>query len=465
MTRAPAVSIVIPTYNGRAHLEECLHSLHALNYPSDRREIIVVDNGSTDGSVEYVKASYQGVTVVRNEKNMGFAGPCNQGAECSQSEYLAFLNNDTRVDSEWLNELTRLVDSPDIDAEKVVCAAGKIVSWDGRILDYDGGIMNFHGHGHHVGMGQPASAGSSHEQPTLFACAASMLIRRDVFFEVGGFDADYFAYFEDVDLGWRLWLLGFQVLYCPTAVVYHRGQGTSALSQADRKRLLERNGLFTIFKNYSDALLDRTLLPALSLATKKASLDTEFSTSYLDAINEFFASLDQLRLKRRDIQRRRAVEDSAILPLFREPFRPSFYDVNYWTLQRKLVHSFGLDGTFFKEGGLMKEQLIGYEHLIEDLYRLQREAEGVHRTQLAEARQEGDALRRRVGELDALVQDRDGRLAETRDRVSALEAQIQLQEHVIQTSMRRLDEFLEEQSRRLSTRIVNFLFWTKRPRP
>ncbi|HZY31190.1 MAG TPA: hypothetical protein VFF86_06060, partial [Candidatus Methylomirabilis sp.] len=239
----------------------------------------------------------------------------------------------------------------------------------------------------------------------------------------------------------------------------------------------------------------------------KASLDPEYSTSYLDAINEFFASLDQLRLKRRDIQRRRTVEDSAIFPLFREPFRPSFYDVNYWTLQRKLVHSFGLDGTFFKEGSLMKEQLIGYEHLIEDLYRLQREAEGVHRTQLAEARQEGDALRRQVGELDALVQARDGQLAEahreaealrgrvaelepqlaeahreaealrgrvaelepqlaeTRDRVSALEAQIQLQEHVIQTSMRRLDEFLEEQSRRLSTRIVNFLFWAKRPRP
>jgi len=488
----PTVSIIIPTYNGRVHLEECLRSLHALNYPPDRREVIVVDNGSTDGSVEYLKTSYPDVMIIQNEKNMGFAGPCNQGAGCSQSEYLAFLNNDTRVDSKWLNELTRSIESPRVDAEKVVCVAGRIVSWDGHILEYDGGVMNFHGHGHHLGMGRPASAGSSHEQLTLFACAASMLIRRDVFFEVGGFDTDYFAYFEDVDLGWRLWLLGFQVLYCPTAVVYHRGQGTSALSQADRKKLLDRNGLFTIFKNYSDALLDRTLLPALSLATMKASLDPEYSTSYLDAINEFFASLDQLRLKRRDIQRRRTVEDSAIVPLFREPFRPSFYDVNYWTLQRKLVHSFGLDETFFKEGGLMKEQLIGYENLIEDLYGLQREAEDVYRTQLAEARQEVEVLRRQVGELEALVQARDGQLAEARQEpqalrtrvgeleglvqardgqlaearglISVLEEQSRLQERLIGATIRRLDEFIEQQSRRLSTRIVNFLFWSRGPR-
>ncbi len=519
--RAPTVSIIIPTYNGRAHLEECLRSLHALIYPSDRREIIVVDNGSTDGSLEYVKASYQEVTVVRNEKNMGFAGPCNQGAECSQSEYLAFLNNDTRVDSEWLNELTRSIDSPKGKAEKVVCAAGKIVSWDGRILDYGGGVMNFHGHGHHLGMGQPASASPSHEQPTLFACAASMLIRRDVFFEVGGFDTDYFAYFEDVDLGWRLWLFGFQVLYCPTAIVFHRGQGTAALSQADRKRLLERNGLFNIFKNYSDAFLERTLLPALSLATMKASLDREYSTSYLDGINDFFASLDRLRLKRRDVQRRRTVEDSRIFPLFREPFRPSFYDVNYWMLQRKLVRSFGLDKKFYKQGGLMKEQLIGYENLIEDLYRLQRETASVHETQLAEARQEGETLRSRitelealvqardgqlaearqegetlhsritelealvqagdgqlaearqqaetlpgrVGELEALVQARDGQLAEARARVGGLEEQNQLQERLIQASMGRLDEFLNLQNRRLSTRLINLLFWTRGPRP
>ena len=223
MMRTPTVSIIIPNCNGRAHLEDCLSSLRALNYPSDRREIILVDNGSSDGSVEYVQESYPDVTVLQNENNMGFAAPCNRGAECSRSEYLAFLNNDTRVDPEWLNELARSIGAPKAEAEQVVCVAGRIVSWDGQVMDYDGGVMNFHGHGHHLGMGQAVSAASSHERPTLFACAASMLIRRDVFLEVGGFDPDYFAYFEDVDLGWRLWLFGFQVLYCPTAVIFHPG--------------------------------------------------------------------------------------------------------------------------------------------------------------------------------------------------------------------------------------------------
>jgi len=463
--RSPTVSIIIPTHNGRAHLEECFRSLRALNYPSDKREIILVDNGSTDGSVEYVRESYPEATVVRNEKNEGFAGPCNQGAGCSQSKYLAFLNNDTRVHPEWLTELTRSIESPKIDTEMVVCAAGRIVSWDGHVIDYDGGILNFHGHGHHLGMGQPVSAGSSHEQLTIFASAASMLIRRDVFLEVGGFDQDYFAYFEDVDLGWRLWLSGFQVLYCPTAIVFHKGQGTAALSQAERKKLLERNGLFNVFKNYSDTNLEQVLLPALSLSTMKASIDPEYRTSYLEAINEFFTCLDQLKVKRHDIQRRRKLDDEKLFPLFREPFRPSMHDANYWSLQRKLVRSFGLEEKFFKEGGLMKEQLIGYENLIEDLYRLQRETATVHGVQLAEARQEGETLRARVRELEALLQARDGQLAEARGKIAVLDERNQLLERSIQDYMRRLDEFLNLEKRRLSTRIINFLFWSRGSRP
>jgi GT2 family glycosyltransferase len=470
--RSPMVSIIIPTHNGRAHLEECFRSLRALNYPSDRREIILVDNGSSDGSVEYVRQSYPEATVVRNEKNEGFAGPCNSAAERSQSEYLAFLNNDTRVHPEWLNELTRSIESPTIDTEMVACVAGKIVSWDGRTLEYDGGILNFHGHGHHLGMGQPISAGSSHNQLTIFACAASMLIRRDVFLEVGGFDQDYFAYFEDVDLGWRLWLFGFQVLYCPTAIVFHKGHGTAALSQAERKKLLERNGLFNVFKNYSDANLEQVLLPALSLSAMKASIDPEYCTSYLEAINEFFTCLDQFRFKRHDIQRRRKLDDEHIFPLFRQPFRPSMHDANYWSLQRKLVRSFKLDKMFYKEGGPMKEQLVGYENLIEDLYRLQRETADAHGLQLTEARQEAETLHARVREVEALLQARDGQLAEARQegetlraRAGVLEEQNQLQERLIQASMHRLDDFLSQQSRRLSTRIIDFLFWSRGPRP
>src|SRR3990172_9086913 len=484
--RIPTVSIIIPTYNGSAHLIECLSSLRALNYPLDRREIILVDNGSSDGSGEFIKENYPEVTLIQNEKNMGFAGPCNQGAERSQSEYIAFLNNDTRVHPEGLSELTRSIESPTIDTETVASVAGKIVSWDGQFLDYDGGIMNFHGHGHHLGMGRPVSASSSHAQPTFFACAASMLIRKDVFREIGGFDADYYAYFEDVDLGWRLWLFGFQVLYCPTALIFHRGQGTAALSKGERKKLLERNGLFNIFKNYSDKSLEWALLPALSLVTMKASIDPEYSASYLEALSDFFGSLEQLRLKRAEIQRRRKLEDIRIFPLFRQPFRPSVYDADYWRLQRRLVRRFGLEKMLYEEESLMKEQLTGYETLVEDLLRWQREAGRVHSVQLAEARQEGEGLRGRVRELEALAQARDAQLAEARQegeglrgrvrelealaqardaqlaevnaKAGALEVQVQLQKQLIEASMSRLDEFLNQQNRRLSTRITNLLF-------
>lgn len=166
---------------------------------------------------------------------------------------------------------------------------------------------------------------------------------------MGGFDTDYFAYFEDVDLGWRLWLFGYQVLYCPSAVVFHRGQGTVTLAKAERKRLLERNGLFTIFKNYSGDALERILLPAMSLVAQRAAIDRDDATAYLEAITGFVTSLEELKRKRQAIQGRRKVGDSEILPLFRQPFRPSMHDEGYWKLQCRLVKAYGLDTLFEKE--------------------------------------------------------------------------------------------------------------------
>ena len=436
----PTVSIIIPTYNGRLHLEECFHSLSALDYPREQREIIVVDNGSSDDSVAYLTAQYPEAIIVQNEQNLGFAAACNMGAERARSTYLAFLNNDTRVDPEWLQELTRSIETPTSGSENVVCVAGRIVGWDGQLLDYDGGIVNFHGHGHHLRAGQPVSAGATDLQPTIFACAASMLIQRNVFLDVGGFDTDYFAYFEDVDLGWRLWLFGYQVLYCPNAIVFHRGQGTVALAKAERKKLLERNGLFTIFKNYSSDVLERTLLPAMSLVAKKAAVDQDDSAAYLDAITEFVASLEELKGKRQAIQGRRKVGDSEILPLFRQPFRPSMHDESYWKLQCRLVTAYGLDTLFEKEWEVMHQ----HETIIEDLYKLQRDTAEAHNIQLAKARQETETLRDRVRELEALVQAKD--------------SQIQLYEQLTQETLRRLDEYLNLENNRLFTRIGRRLF-------
>jgi GT2 family glycosyltransferase len=420
----------------------------------------VVDDGSSDDTVAYLTAQYPDVTIVQNARNLGFAATCNLGAERARSEYLAFLNNDTRVDPGWLTALTRAVEAPSFTSEKVVCVAGKIVGWDGQRLDYDGGVVNFHGHGHHLRAGHPVSAGSTHLQPTIFACAASMLVQRDVFIDVGGFDPDYFAYFEDVDLGWRLWLFGYRVLYCPNAVVFHRGQGTVALTKAERKRLLERNALFTIFKNCSDETLERTLFPALPLLVKRATIDRDDTASYLEAMIEFFAASEELRRKREAVQCRRKVEDREIFPLFRQPFRPSIHDEGYWRLQCRLVRSYGLDALFGKEWELMQQ----HETIIEDLYKLQSDTAQAHHVQLAQARQETEALLNRVRELEALVQTKDSQLSEARAKIEMQDHQIQLHERLIQETLRRMDEYLHLQRNRLSVRIGRRLFGRRGPR-
>src|SRR5207237_6141361 len=142
------------------------------------------------------------------------------------------------------------------------CLASRIKTWDGSALDFIGGGVNYQGHGFQVDYGE-RSCERDVERKVLFACGGAMLIRRDVFREVGGFDADYFAYFEDVDLGWRLNLLGREVWYTPRATAFHRHHGTASQVVAHKLRVLyERNALFTIYKCFEDRDLDRVLTTA-----------------------------------------------------------------------------------------------------------------------------------------------------------------------------------------------------------
>src|SRR5207249_1502513 len=121
---------------------------------------------------------------------------------------IAFLNNDMRVEPTWLRELVR----PLVDESDVAATGGKILSWTGEAIDFVGGSVNFYGHGFQPLHGRPAEDVTGLEsRPFLFPCGGSMAIRRDVFLGSGAFDEDYFAFFEDIDLGWRLWVLGYRV--------------------------------------------------------------------------------------------------------------------------------------------------------------------------------------------------------------------------------------------------------------
>ncbi|MBE2201698.1 MAG: glycosyltransferase family 2 protein [Anaerolinea sp.] len=268
----PTVSILILNYNSMAHLQANLDALTRLDYPADRLEILLVDNASSDGSVAWVAAHYPAVRLVQNGANLGFAAGNNAGAAAATGEWLAILNPDIRVRPDWLTEMIR----PTQQDPGVTAVAAKMLNWEGTAVDFADAAINFMGWGNQPGLGSAQLAQFDTAKPLLFPCGGAMLIRRDLFLESGGFDPDYFAYFEDVDLGWRLWLLGHKVMYAPRAIVYHRHHGSwQSVASAKVWLLSERNTLLTLLKNYGDANLASILPAALLLTLQRAFLDAQ----------------------------------------------------------------------------------------------------------------------------------------------------------------------------------------------
>lgn len=265
----PQVSVVVLNWNGLAHLKPCFASLRELDYPSDRLELILVDNGSSDGSIQFMRNHFPEVRLVKNGTNLGFATANNIGAREARGQYVAFLNNDTRVDAAWLKELVAVAETD----HRVVCAASRMLTWAGDRTDFSGGSMNFHGAAFHPRRGETATSWDTDARELLFACGGSMLIDRQIFLDVGGFDDDFFAYYEDVDLGWRLWVLGHKVVFAPGAITYHRLHGTSGgMRYEERVAITERNTLLAAIKNYEDETLARILPAALLLMLERAYL-------------------------------------------------------------------------------------------------------------------------------------------------------------------------------------------------
>jgi GT2 family glycosyltransferase len=214
-----------------------------------------------------MREKFPQVRLVETGANLGFAGGNNAGARAAHGELVAFLNNDTRVPPNWLRALIR----PCLEEPGVVCTGSKIVSWNGRVLEFGGSALNFAGYGFQVGFGSLSPEECGPQREVLYACGGAMAIRRNLFLEVGGFDDDFFAFYEDSDLGWRLWVLGHRVLFVPESVAYHRHHGTvSSVADWKRRLLYERNTLFSIVKNYGDENLARVLPVVLMLLLKRA---------------------------------------------------------------------------------------------------------------------------------------------------------------------------------------------------
>jgi GT2 family glycosyltransferase len=234
----PDVSIVIVTWNGRHHLDVCLESVAA--QMDVATETILVDNGSIDGTAEYVRERYPWVRLVRLGDNRGFTGGNNAGAREARGRYLAFLNNDTAVDAGWLRALLGGLD----ERNGFALATSRIVYMhDPGVIDSAGDGVLWCGGAFKRHHGAPAAAAAPRSEEVFGACGAAFLMPKTVFDELGGFDEDFFASHEDVDLSYRARLRGYRCRYVADAVVRHVGSATlgsvSAFSVFQGQRNLE----------------------------------------------------------------------------------------------------------------------------------------------------------------------------------------------------------------------------------
>ena len=237
------VTVVIPNWNGMQWLSGCLDALYNQDMPYFKT--VVVDNGSTDGSVQFIQGNYPQVELIQLPNNAGFASAVNIGIERSSTEYIALLNTDTIVDKKWLSSM---LDKLETSASDVAAINPKMLCMhDPNLIDDAGDELSWYGIATKRGHNSPASYYCD-EVEVFSPCGGASLYRREFLLETGGFDTVFFSYFEDVDLGLRGRLLGYRYLYIPTAKVLHISHG-SGIQNAEHVKLMVRNRLLLFVKN------------------------------------------------------------------------------------------------------------------------------------------------------------------------------------------------------------------------
>jgi GT2 family glycosyltransferase/glycosyltransferase involved in cell wall biosynthesis len=351
----PLVSVVLVNYQGADDTIAALGHLRDVDWPADRRQIIVVDNASPDGSEGRIREAAPDAEIHQAGANLGFAGGCNLGVAQARGEFTAFLNSDARPHPQWIRAAVAEFEAdPDVG-----CVASKVLTWDGARTDYVDAAMTWFGMGYKPTVGFLDSAAYDRPQDVLFATGSAMFIRTELFRSVGGFDDRYFMFYEDVDLGWRLNLLGHRVRYAPGSVAYHRHHASmKKLGDFREMFLLERNALMTLYKNLGSDRLPAALGGAFALAVRRSGgradelernqkVGAPFRTAVggLDggskeptlfgegttkarlagpyALDRFRDLLPSLNETRSDLQARRQRTDEELAPLFGDALNPA----------------------------------------------------------------------------------------------------------------------------------------------
>jgi GT2 family glycosyltransferase len=307
----PTVSIIIPHWNGIEHLNDCLGALRRQSFTD--HEIILVDNGSQDGSQAFVRVHFPEVRLIELGENRGFTGACNAGYAAAGGRYILLLNNDTAADPDWVTNIVEAFERhPEVGA-----VASKIRLFDPRDrLHTAGDFYRLDGIPGNRGVWLPDLGQYDREEPVFSACGGAAGYRRTMLEQIGFLDSAFFFSCEDVDLSWRAQLAGWEVLYVPTALVYHKLKASD--SGATASYYDGRNFLYVIWKNYPGSILRRTwpLVLRAQVRLFLQALRAWRGRAARARLHGQFAGvwgLPKMLRKRRQIQRTRRITDEQLL--------------------------------------------------------------------------------------------------------------------------------------------------------
>ncbi|MBN1954760.1 MAG: glycosyltransferase family 2 protein [Anaerolineae bacterium] len=328
----PQVTVIILNWNGQHFLAPCLDAVLAQTFRDFA--LIVVDNGSTDGSIEFMRDRYPQLQLIANERNLGFAAGNNQAIRASRSEFVVLLNNDTEVEPGWLAALVRAA----TDDERVgICASKMLFAHRRNVINSAGILVDRAGIAWDRQGGQIDNPQEREWEPVFGACAGAALYRRAMLDEIGLFDEDFFAYLEDADLAWRAQWAGWQARYVPQARVYHHHSGTAREGSPFKNHLLGRNKIWMIAKNYPLLPWYLPVIVSYDVAAVAYTLLRNRDASPLQGRLASLRGIPAMLRKRRMIQRRRRVKGREILRRLEPLSSP-------WRIPERYDHLQGLAG-------------------------------------------------------------------------------------------------------------------------
>ena len=240
------ITIVIPNYNGMKYLPDCLHSLREQESDTPDFTVLVVDNGSTDGSVRELKENWPEVETIFLPENTGFCHAVNVGIEAARTPYVLLLNNDTKVMPDFVKALHQAISKDD----RIFSVSSQMLMWDRpELIDDAGDQYCVLGWAYSRGKGKNVAAYNTSVE-IFSACGGASIYRKSVFAEIGLFDEEHFAYLEDLDVGYRARIYGYRNIYEPTAKVLHYGSASTGSRYNERKtELASANNIYIIGKN------------------------------------------------------------------------------------------------------------------------------------------------------------------------------------------------------------------------